>query len=122
MAFDTRSNLLHCQVDSSFLYDRTISILLYTDVDNETKFNKGDIFIYPNSVVDELHIHDIHGIINGKVKLKVVDLNGNVLYNHEFENLLEERSISLHTISQGMYFIYLMDLKGNTWVDKFMKY
>lgn len=116
------TNFPHYRVDDPYPCDSTISIPLNTDVDNEIKFRKGDIFIYPNPVANEMHIHDIHGIINDGVQIKIVDLNGSVLYTNEFENLLEEQTISLHTISSGMYFIYIMDLKGNIWVDKFMKY
>lgn len=114
-------NFPHYRVDDPYPCDSTISIPLNTDVENEYKFREGDLMIYPNPATTVLFVHDLKSIFKSKVLLRLIDLNGNVLYSQDYNSLALEIKIPIHNLSQGMYFIHINDYKGNYLLDKFIK-
>jgi len=114
-------NFPHYRVDDPYPCDSTITIPLNTDVENEYKFKEGELMIYPNPASTVLYVHDIKSMITSKVLLRLIDLNGNVLFSQEYNNLSQEIKIPIHNLAQGMYFIHINDSKGNYWLDKFIK-
>jgi len=114
-------NFPHYRVDDPYPCDSTISIPLNTDVENEYKFKEGELIIYPNPASTVLYVHDIKSLIASKVLLRLIDLNGNVLFSQEYNSLTQEIKIPIHNLAQGMYFIQINDYKRNYWLDKFIK-
>lgn len=115
------TNFPHYRVDDPYPCDSAISIPLNTDVENEYKFREGGLMIYPIPATSILYIHDIKSVINSKVQLTLVDLNGVVLFSGGYDNLQEEIRIPVQNFPPGMYFIHIQDLFGNYWMEKFVK-
>ncbi len=71
--------------------------------------------VYPNPVIDQLNI-ELGGV--DEVQVSVVDAQGRVI-----ENVKLYGSHQLSTIgwTEGIYFIHLEDMEGNTYVQKLMK-
>ena len=66
---------------------------------------EGGIRIYPNPVIDVLRISGI----NGSATLKLIDVNGRVLFNRQVTN---DEPVSVNSLPQGFYILKLSTTEG----------
>lgn len=86
-----------------------------------SRYVSNSLIIYPNPTSSVLFVHDIKSVTTTKILLRLLDLNGNILFVREYKNLQEEIQIPVQNFSCGIYIINIIDSKGNIWVEKFNK-
>ncbi len=94
----------------AYYYDQGI----YTAIDLNSSLN--EIVIYPNPVVNEVHIKGIENI----AKIQVINLMGKVVIE-EFTKGLNSEIIDLSSLSDGVHILNLYDNQGSIITKKIVK-
>ncbi|MDT8432316.1 MAG: tandem-95 repeat protein [Bacteroidales bacterium] len=76
--------------------------------------------MYPNPVEQVLYIAPAEGLLNGDVRLELIDSNGKLLYLQEIEAGAGTVEVDMSGYSEGMYFVRIRSGAG-TWMDKIIK-
>lgn len=106
------------RMDEGPICDSTIRFPQITWINNEDKRN---IKISPNPASSYLYIQNLKIVSTSKMHLRLIDLNGNILFSEEFINLEDEIKIPIDGFPTGMLFVQIRDFAGNYWNDKFIK-
>ena len=80
---------------------------------------KNNLHIYPNPANDHLHINLNSYPINESVQMKVTNALGELLLADTISN---NTSIDISNFNSGVYFLKLLDKKGNIYQTKFLIY
>ncbi len=114
-------NFPHYRVDEPYPCDSTIRIKLNTDVDEAFKFREGEILMYPNPVKTELIVHDIRHALIGKIMIKLLSIQGQLMDEMQTNNTGKEIRIPISDLAKGLYIIQIRDTRGKYLSDKFVK-
>lgn len=82
------------------------------NISNEFK----DLQIYPNPVIDQINIHTLS---LDKYEIKILDLNGSILY--ESNHVQAQTGIDVSFLQPGIYFIELLNKRQQNKLFKFCK-
>ena len=76
---------------------------------NEHQFSSDNLVVYPNPTNGLLHFYDNENDQINRVKVKIMDVLGNIILEQQFDNLTN-KSINLSSQSSG---IYILEVKTN---------
>jgi len=88
-----------------------------------TSEERRQLIVYPNPVIDELHI-DLSKMAEDNFMLKIVNTNGQILYSLQGNteiNKVQSISTNQFGLTSGVYYIQLIDSKGFHEVKKIIK-
>ncbi len=63
--------------------------------------------IYPNPVTNNVFI-SLKGLTNAEVRIEIMDLNGKVVFENSFNNSLQQNSLDVSTLPNGLYLFHIM--------------
>jgi len=90
-------------------------------VDEAFKFREGEILMYPNPVKTELIVHDIRHALIGKIMIKLLSIQGQLIDEMQTNNTGKEIRIPISDLAKGLYIIQIRDTMGKYLADKFVK-
>lgn len=101
-------------------YDQCANVGLVELTPIESNFSMDDI--YPNPVIDKLHI-SIQSKINGSLKLEVMDASARILKTQDYDLVEGENNLSLDVIGlkAGNYFVKTSNSEGTFFTRTFVK-
>lgn len=81
-------------------------------------FDNSKISIHPNPAINEVYLSSVN--VSGNLKIKIYNIEGQLLnaQNVSFEN---QASVDVSSLSNGIYFLNIEDINGNTTIKKFIK-
>ena len=86
---------------------------------NVDEFNKNDIVVYPNPVLNTLNINLSNALVNNAT-INIFDLNGRLVTQKKYNDIQNKVSINVNSLNQGVYIIEIQD--GETsYKSKFVK-
>lgn len=94
---------------------------IITSVKNESALHDNHVLVYPSETSSYISVKSINGKINSKIRIKLIDISGRILFSNEYENLNNEIHIPLFEYVEGLYLIDIKDNNGNHWLKKFIK-
>lgn len=109
----------HCAVWSNFIYFDSLLNGIENNINNDNQFS-----IYPNPCGEKLLVISDKLLVN---TIEVTDVLGRVMLKNEASNQLINKSsnqqiqLDVSTLSNGIYFIKVMDINGNEMNRKFVK-
>ena len=90
--------------------DITIDVQYILGIENYT--TEENIKIYPNPFIDRFTILN-NSNINGKTEIKIINLQGQVIYKDSFVSLVTGNTFNFSNIPNGLYFIQVLNFENN---------
>ena len=114
-AFGTPKSIITCG-NGCYAFntnDNKVVIIKDSTLGTDAFNNKAKVSFYPNPTSDYVSIVSVNEII----EVNVFDLNGREMNNLIFNN----NKINLESLNAGIYLVKIVDINGNTSIDKIIK-